>query len=85
MDKQYTSSVYEDTVFVGCFEIVERVKGWKEGVKKMKKAKKHIIYYCPDCDGHVDENGITYCLCEGGFWEDAKWIKEKRKRWKNYD
>ena len=54
-------------------------------MKKMKKAKKHIIYYCPDCDGHVDENGITYCLCEGGFWEDVKWIKEKRKRGKNYD
>ena len=45
----------------------------------MKKAKKHTEYYCPDCNGHVNKKGITYCLCEDGYWEDARWKKEKEK------
>ena len=48
----------------------------------MKKVKKYIIYYCPDCGLRVHEKGTTCCLCEGGFWEDTKWKKEKRKMMK---
>ena len=45
----------------------------------MKKAKKYIGYYCPDCRLNIDGKGINYCVCLNGYWENAKWIKEKRK------
>jgi len=45
----------------------------------MKKAKRYVGFSCPDCGLTFDERGISYCMCPDGHWENAKWIKEKRK------
>ena len=47
------------------------------GDETMKKAKKYIGYYCPDCRLNIDGKGINYCVCPDGYWENAKWIKKR--------